>query len=79
MPRLHRPGAVRVTAGLPARQRNHDRAAKVARDLTRLARRGPEMATAVETALSGLGNAQLRSVIVQLWETLARKGGDHVE
>lgn len=73
MPRLRRPQPTPVLAGLPARQRNSDRPQRVAKSLITAARRGPDMATAVEAELTGLGAVQLRTVVALLWAELACK------
>lgn len=46
-------------------------AAKAARRIIADARRGPAMATAVEAHVAGLGTAQLRNVVIQLFTALA--------
>lgn len=73
MPRLHRPQPTPAISGVPSHTRNANRATKVAANLVTAAQRGPEMATAVEPELAGMGAGELRTVITELWMKLARK------
>lgn len=76
MPRLRhtqRQRPAQAFAGTPARVRNGDRPKRVAKTLIKAAERGPEMFTAVEPELAGLGGGQLKGVIIELWNELARR------
>jgi hypothetical protein len=65
-------GATQAWSGTPPQSRP-DKAAAAAKAILEDAKRGPAMATNVETHISGLGRAQLRTVVQILFTELASR------